>query len=104
MAKYVCTTTMVDANIKKAYAILKGEECNQMRVVVKARGRKHAEEICSANGLYVPFEPNYSSETGNVDEIAGCERSTSGIIFSRICGYKDDIVTLEELREVIDAD
>ena len=98
--KYMGTNFMADNKTAQAYKNLKGREVHQMRIVVKSKGRKDAERICKENGLRVTFEPNYSCETFNKDEIEFCNKSDSGIILSCICSGKNDIVTLEQIKEV----
>lgn len=96
--KYIGTNFMADKTITEAYKNITGHEVRQMRIVVKSRGRKDAERICKENKLCVTFEQNYSCETFNKDEIELCDKSNSGIILSRLCSGKDDIVTLEQIR------
>ena len=101
--KYMGTNFMADKTITEAYKNITGHEVHQMRIVVKSKGRKDAERICKENGLHVFFEPNYSCETFNKDEIEMCDKSNSGIILSCICSRKNDIVTLEQIKEVNNA-
>ena len=102
--KYIGTTFFPTKDVRRAYEKLTRKDCGQMRIVVKARGRKNAEEICKLNGLYVAFEAGYCSETGNETEITLCDKSEAGIVLSQICGLKEDVVTLEQIIEVMDTD
>ena len=100
--KYISSSQYFPSKeVKQAYEKLTGHSVSQMRIVVKSKGRKDAERICNENNLYMKFIPNYSGETGNQDEIAKCDSSESGIILSRICGTKEDTVTLEQIKEVL---
>lgn len=95
--KYIGTNFFPSTELRKAYEKLKGETDNQMRIIVKSRGRKDAERICQENGLAVTFEPNYSCETGNTIEIETCDKSLSGIAIGKTHTV-NSTVTLEEIK------
>lgn len=99
--KYIGCDQLFDTTISNAYLKLKGVPYRQLRIVVKAKSMKEANEICETNNLDVKFKSGWCSETGNKATIELCNKSEIGIVIGPITGTADKYVTYEEIQKVL---